>query len=151
MTRKHFTHSEISEALQALEAGVRVPEVCHRLGVSELTLGRWRRKAGLLKKPLEPVAPESLTVEQAAHRVGGLEQRLEAFRQVMVSMLEPPELEQAARLLESNLSVSAVKARLLLGLPARRRSGPPATEAGAPAVASRPAEPYQLRSAKESR
>jgi transposase-like protein len=144
LTRKHFTTSEVAEALRALEAGVRVPEVCHRFGVSELTLGRWRRKAGLLKKPLEPVAPEPLTVEQAAHRVGGLEQRLEAFRQVLVSMLEPPELEQAARLLESNLSVSAVKARLLLGLPSRRRSNHSPSDAG-----GQPA-PYLMRSAKES-
>jgi transposase-like protein len=144
MTRKHFTPSEVSEALKALEAGVRVPEVCHRFGVSELTLGRWRRKAGLLKKPLEPVAPEPLTVEQAAHRVGGLELRLEAFRQVMVSMFEPPELEQAARLLESNLSVSALKARLLLGLPARRRSSHSTSDVG-----DQPA-PYILHSAKES-
>jgi transposase-like protein len=144
LTRKHFTTSEVAEALRALEAGVRVPEVCHRFGVSELTLGRWRRKAGLLKKPLEPVAPEPLTVEQASHRVGGLEQRLEAFRQVLVSMLEPPELEQAARLLESNLSVSAVKARLLLGLPSRRRSSHSISDAG-----GQPA-PYLMRSAKES-
>lgn len=57
MTRKHFTPTEVSAALQALEAGVRIPEVCHRFNVSELTLGRWRRKAGLLKRPLEPVAP----------------------------------------------------------------------------------------------
>jgi transposase-like protein len=140
----------MTEALQALEAGVRVPEVCHRFGVSELTLGRWRRKAGLLKKPLAPVAPEPLTVEQAAHRVGGLEQRLEAFRQVMVSMLEPSELEQAARLLEANLSVSAVKARLLLGLRARRRSGHPTSGSAAPHVAADQAEPYLLRHAKDS-
>jgi transposase-like protein len=150
VTRKHFTQSEMSEALQALEAGVRVPEVCHRFGVSELTLGRWRRKAGLLKKPLQPLAPEPLTVEQAAHRVGGLEQRLEAFRQVMVSMLEPSELEQAARLLEANLSVSAVKARLLIGLPSRRRSNHPANHGNGPLGAHDQPAPCLLRSAKES-
>jgi len=130
MTRKLFSPNEIAEALKAVEAGVRVPEVCHRFGVSELTLGRWRRKAGLLKKPLEAVAPSPLDAQQAASRIGGLEQRLEAFRLVMVNLLEPAELEQAARLLEVSLSVSAVKARLLLGLPARRRTARPADQEG---------------------
>jgi len=150
MTRKLFSPNQIAEALQAVEAGVRVPEVCHRFGVSELTLGRWRRKAGLLQTPLETVAPSPLGVEQAAHRIRGLEQRLEAFRQVMVNLLEPTELEQAARLLEVSLSVSAVRARLLLGLPARRRTARPADHGGELAVAAPVAAPYLLRSAKES-
>jgi len=150
MTRKFFSPNEIAEALQAVEAGVRVPEVCHRFGVSELTLGRWRRKAGLLKKPLETVAPSPLDVQQAANRIGGLEQRLEAFRLVMVNLLEPAELEQAARLLEVSLSVSAVKARLLLGLPARRRLARPVDHEGELDVAAAVASPYLLRSGRES-
>jgi transposase-like protein len=117
MNRKHFTPAEISEALRDLEAGVRVPEVCRRLGVSELTLSRWRHKAGLLRRPDRPVTPVVLDAEQAANRISGLERRLEAFRLVLITMLEPPELERAARLLEVGLSVSARRARQLLGLP----------------------------------
>ncbi len=122
MTRKRFSPAEVSEALQALEAGVRVPEVCRRFGVSELTLSRWRRKSGLLQKPVDPVVPVSLTIEQAANRIAGLERRLEAFRVVMVSMLEPVELEQAARILEVSLQASARRSRLMLGLPAQKAS-----------------------------
>jgi len=133
MTRRHFSPAEISEALQALEAGVRVPEVCRRLGVSELTLGRWRKKAGLFQKPKGPDAPVALDADQAANRIAGLERRLEAFRLVLVTMLEPPELERAARLLEVSLSVSARRARLWLGLPSHNATGAPAeAEAGGP-------------------
>jgi len=119
MNRKHFTPAEISEALRDLEAGVQVPEVCRRLGVSELTLSRWRHKAGLLRRPDQPVTPVLLDAEQASNRIAGLERRLEAFRLVLITMLEPPELERAARLLEVGLSVSARRARELLGLPSR--------------------------------
>jgi transposase-like protein len=150
MTRKRFSPTEIAEALKAVEAGVRVPEVCCRFGVSELTLGRWRRKAGLFKKPLEQVEPSPLTVEQAANRIGGLEQRLEAFRMVIVNLLEPSELEQAARLLEISIPVSAMRARLLLGLPTRRRAGGPLVDGGVHEVAEAQAGRYLLQGAKES-
>jgi len=116
MKRNHFSTAEINAALRDLEAGVRLPEVCARFGVSEVTLSRWRRKAGLLAPKVEAVTPVSLSVEQAATRVAGLERRLEAFRQVLVTLLEPPELERASRLLEAGLSVSARRARQLLGL-----------------------------------
>jgi transposase-like protein len=124
MKRKYFTPAEISEALRDLEAGVRVPEVCRRLGVSELTLGRWRHKAGLLRRPEEPMTPVMLDADQAANRIAGLERRLEAFRLVLITMLEPPEHERAARLLEVSLSVSAMRARQLLGLSKRHRIDP---------------------------
>jgi putative transposase len=123
MTRRLFSPTEVAEALQALEAGVKVPEVCRRVGVSELTLDRWRRKAGMLRRPMEPMVTVPLSPEQAANRIAGLERRLEAFREVLVTLLEPPELEQAARLLQASLSVSAVRSRHLLGLPVRKRSG----------------------------
>lgn len=128
MNRKHFTPAEISEALRDLEAGVRVPEVCRRLGVSELTLGRWRHKAGLLRRPDQPVTPVMLDVEQAANRIAGLERRMEAFRLVLITMLEPPELERAARLLEVGLSVSARRARHMLGLPSHGGMDPASAE-----------------------
>jgi transposase-like protein len=117
MIRKNYSPAEMAAALEALEAGVRVPEVCRRFGVSELTLGRWRRKAGMLGKQGEPVRSVPLDEAQAGYRIAGLERRLEAFRLVLVSVLEPPELERAARLLEVSLEVSAVRARRMLGLP----------------------------------
>ncbi|HET9552170.1 MAG TPA: transposase [Anaeromyxobacteraceae bacterium] len=124
MNRRNFSTAEISEALRALEAGVRVPEVCRRLGVSELTLGRWRHKAGLLRKPDQPVTPVMLDVEQANNRIAGLEHRLEALRQVLITMLGPEDLERAARLLEVSLPASAMRARRILGLPPQPAQDP---------------------------
>jgi putative transposase len=124
MKRKYFTPAEIAEALRDLEAGVRVPEVCRRHGVSELTLSRWRHKAGLLRRPEEAATPVMLGAEQAANRIAGLERRLEAYRQVMITLLEPREVERAARLLEVSLAVSAMRARQLLGLPPRHLMNP---------------------------
>ena len=124
MNRRNFSTAEISEALRALEAGVPVPEVCRRLGVSELTLGRWRHKAGLLRKPDQPVTPVMLDVEQANNRIAGLEHRLEALRQVLITMLGPEDLERAARLLEVSLPASAMRARRILGLPPQAAQDP---------------------------
>jgi len=124
MTPRRFNPTEVAEALQALEAGVAAPEVCRRFGMSELTLTRWRQKAGLLGKPAEPLVPVALDAQQAANRVAALELRLEAFRKVLVMMLEPGELEEAAQLLQRSLSTSARRARNLLGLPTAGTMGP---------------------------
>lgn len=132
MTRKRFSPAEVAEALQALEAGVRVPEVCRRHGMSELTLNRWRRKAGLLQAPVEPLEPVVLDVQQATNRIAALELRLEAFRKVLVTMLEPEELEEAAQVLQLSLSASSRRARHLLGL--RPAITPGATPGGQGAV-----------------
>jgi len=132
MSRRNFSPAEIAGALQDLEAGVRVPEVCRRHGVSELTLNRWRHKAGLLRKPTQPVAPVMLDVPQATNRIAGLERQLEGLRQVLINMLEPEELDQAARLLEVSLTVSAMRARRMLGLPIQNARAPAGLEPGGP-------------------
>lgn len=124
MTPRRFNPTEVAEALQALEAGVTAPEVCRRFGMSELTLTRWRQKAGLLGRPAHPLVPVALDAQQAANRVAALELRLEAFRKVLVMMLEPGELEEAAQLLQRSLSTSARRARNLLGLPTAGTMGP---------------------------
>jgi putative transposase len=151
MKRRLFSPAEVAEALQAIEAGVRVPEVCRRHGISEATLLRWRRKAGLLRKPTETVVQVPLDLDQAANRVAGLEQRLEAFRVVLVTLLEPAQLEQASRLLEVELTVSARRARRLLGLPPV--NAPEAWQAGevdGGGIAETLAAPFLLRSVKET-
>ncbi len=150
MKRRLFSPAEIAEALQAIEAGVRVPEVCRRLGVSEATLDRWRRKAGLMQRPAEPVVQVPLDLDQAANRIAGLERRLEAFRMVLVTLLEPPAMAQAARLLETNLSVSARRARRLLGLPPVNSPQLPRLEVGEDGAVGPPASPILLRSGKEA-
>jgi transposase-like protein len=150
MNRRCFSPAEISEALRDLEAGVRVPEVCRRLGVSELTLSRWRRKAGMLPKPSEPVSAVVLTAEQAANRIAGLERRLEGFRLVLITLLEPPELEQAARLLEVGLEVSSRRARSLLGLPPHAALDPATAEPEHDDLDRPSARPHLRRDAREA-
>ncbi len=48
MTRKTFSEEQIVYALRQAEAGTPVVEVCRKLGVTEQTFYRWKRKfAGL--------------------------------------------------------------------------------------------------------
>ena len=44
MPRKGRTNEEIIHALHQVEGGEKVTEVCRRLGVSEQTFYRWKRK-----------------------------------------------------------------------------------------------------------
>lgn len=44
MPKKRFTEEQITYALRLAEAGTTVTEVCRKLGVSEQTFYRWKRK-----------------------------------------------------------------------------------------------------------
>jgi hypothetical protein len=134
MKRRVFTDLEIGGALRELEAGVRLPEVCARLGVSERTVNRWRREACAPRAASSPLGLVPLTTDQAAVRSEALERNLDALRLVLHTLLEPEELERGARLVEARCRVSAQRARRLLGLPpvnvrSERQAGPPAAEA----------------------
>lgn len=118
MKRRVFSDLEIGGALRDLEAGVRLPEVCARLGVSERTVNRWRREA---RSPLPgaatPLGLVPLTADQAAIRSEALERNLDALRLVLHTLLDAEDLDRGARLLEARCHISAQRARRLLGLP----------------------------------
>ncbi len=50
MKRKHFSEQQIAIALQHVRSGLKVEEVCRKLGVSQNTFYRWRKKYG----PMQP-------------------------------------------------------------------------------------------------
>jgi transposase-like protein len=118
MNRRVFTDLEIGGALRDLEAGIRLPEVCARLGVSERTVNRWRREA---RSPEQAsgacLGLVPLTSDQATIRSEALERHLDALRLVLHTLLEPADLERGARLVEARCRISAQRARRLLGLP----------------------------------
>jgi putative transposase len=46
MKRSKFTESQIIFALRQAETGVRVGEVCRKMGISEATFYNWKKKYG---------------------------------------------------------------------------------------------------------
>ena len=46
MKRKRFTEDQIIKALKEVDGGAEVRDVCRRLGVTEQSFYRWRRKYG---------------------------------------------------------------------------------------------------------
>ena len=51
MRRKRFTEEQITMALRQGEAGTPVEEICRKLGVSEATYYRWKKRFGSLGVP----------------------------------------------------------------------------------------------------
>ena len=46
MKKSKFTEEQIAYALRQAETGTRVVEVCRKMGISEMTFFRWKRKYG---------------------------------------------------------------------------------------------------------
>jgi putative transposase len=51
MKKKRFTEEQIAFALRQEESGIPVGEVCRKMGVSEATFYRWKKKFGSLGLP----------------------------------------------------------------------------------------------------
>ena len=51
MKRSKFTESQIIFALKQSETGVKVEEVCRKMGISEATFFNWKKKYGGLGIP----------------------------------------------------------------------------------------------------
>jgi len=46
MKKSKFTEEQIAFALRQAETGTRVAEVCRKMGISEQTFFRWKKKCG---------------------------------------------------------------------------------------------------------
>jgi putative transposase len=46
MKKSRYTDQQIAFALQQAESGTRVAEVCRKMGISEQTFYRWKKKYG---------------------------------------------------------------------------------------------------------
>ena len=46
MKTSKYTEEQIAFALRQAETGTRVPEVCRKMGISEQTFYRWKKKYG---------------------------------------------------------------------------------------------------------
>ena len=51
MKKSKFTEERIAFALRQVETGTRLAEVCRKMGISEQTCFRWKRKSGSLGVP----------------------------------------------------------------------------------------------------
>jgi putative transposase len=51
MKRSKFTESQIIFALKQAETGIKVEEVCRKMGISEATFFNWKKKYGGLGVP----------------------------------------------------------------------------------------------------
>ena len=49
MAGKHYSAEQIVAAVNQHELGTPVPELCHKLGIAEATLHRWRQQYGGLE------------------------------------------------------------------------------------------------------
>jgi len=67
MRKSRFTDEQIRTVVAQAEAGVGVPELCRKYGVSLATFYRWREKYGALGKT-ELQRLKELERESAAHR-----------------------------------------------------------------------------------
>lgn len=77
MKKSRFTDSQIIEAINRVEAGLAVPELCWELGVSSATFYKWRSRYGGMDVSLMARMKE-LEAENARLRKMYIEEKLKA-------------------------------------------------------------------------
>jgi len=66
MKKSRFTEEQIAFALRQVEGGTSVRDVCRKLGVSEQTFYRWKKKFAGMGVPEAVVHADSAPPEQSA-------------------------------------------------------------------------------------
>ncbi len=84
MRKSRFSDQQIALALQQAEHGVAVAELCRKLGVSEQTLYRWKKKLGEMA-PSEIKKMKQL--EEENRRLKGLVADLTLDKQMLHEVL----------------------------------------------------------------
>lgn len=77
MKRSKFTDSQIIEAIERVEAGLGVPDICRELGISTATFYKWRSKYGGMDVSMMARMKE-LEAENARLRKMYIEEKLKA-------------------------------------------------------------------------
>ena len=77
MKRSKFTDSQIMDALNRVDAGLAVPEVCRELGISTATFYKWRAKYGGMDTSMMARMKE-LEAENARLKKMYIEEKLKA-------------------------------------------------------------------------
>jgi len=77
MKRSKFTDSQIMDALKRVDAGLAVPEVCRKLGISTATFYKWRAKYGGMDTSMMARMKE-LEAENARLKKMYIEEKLKA-------------------------------------------------------------------------
>ena len=133
MSGRRRTDAEIHALLAELAAGISLPALCRKHGVSEATVYRWRTRMAeqdVAAREAVESAPRALRRARVEATVAAV--RARALGLVVSRFVKRDALERAARLIEVELRVSRRRARRILGLaPAKGTEGhgsPPAAE-----------------------
>ncbi|MFL5303417.1 MAG: transposase [Anaeromyxobacteraceae bacterium] len=122
--RRSYTDETREAAVRDCGAGIKVPVICQRYGISERTLTRWNRQSARARAE----RGVSLRAEAGAAEVARGEDALR-----IVAALLPLDLhDRAVRALESRLGITRGEARRILGLCETPAAG--STRVGMPVV-----------------
>ena len=113
--RRSYTDETREAAVRDCAAGVKVPVVCQRYGISERTLTRWKRQSARARA--ERGAP--LRAEAGA---GEIARAADALR-IVAALLPLDRHDRAVRALEARLGITRGEARRMLGLCERPAPG----------------------------
>jgi transposase-like protein len=111
-----YSREQMLAAVGDLEAGVKAPVVCHRHGISERTLYRWRRTIHAGRHGPHPGSDPRPDAERGEGALAA-----DALR-IVVAGLGPGGQLRALQAVEAGLRITRARARQLLGLARERDS-----------------------------
>jgi transposase-like protein len=122
MRKTAFTEEQVTYALRQAEAGTPVAEVCRKLGISEQTFYRWKRKfAGMGVAELRRLRQLEDENRQLKQLVAGLTLDKRMLRAgAAKKAVKPAQQRDCVRLLQVGFRVSERRACRVIGMHRRR-------------------------------
>ena len=117
MKRSKFTEAQIAFALKQSETGIRVDEICRKLGISQATFFNWKKKyGGLGVSELRRLRQLEEENNQLKKLVADLSLDKEMLQEVIKKALKPVFRKQAAVWLQDQYRISGRRACRMVSL-----------------------------------
>lgn len=117
MRKSRYSEEQITNAIKASEAGVKVREICEELGISEATFYSWKKKySGLFSEEGRKIKELEDKLQSLTREIQALSSDKEMLQSVLKNFFTTNEKRQAVNFLQTTFAIGTRRSCRLLNI-----------------------------------